>query len=47
MSDENNKKDGGEEEVWVNPLLPDGKRPYVVDLQLQHVSQEDDTWSVK
>jgi hypothetical protein len=46
MSDESNKKDG-EEEVWVNPLLPDGKRPYIVDLQLKQISQEDDTWSLK
>jgi hypothetical protein len=45
MSDENNKK--GEAEVWVNPLLPDGKRPYVVDLQLTQLSKEDDTWSIK
>jgi len=45
MSEENGKK--GEEEVWVNPLLPDGKRPYVVDLQLKQVSQEEDAWSLK
>ncbi|PWK15942.1 hypothetical protein [Tumebacillus permanentifrigoris] len=43
MSDENKK----DEEVWVNPLLPDGKREYVVDLQITRVSEEDDTWTLK
>lgn len=47
MADENNKKDGLEEEVWVNPLIPEGKRPYVVDLQLTKISEEDDTWTLK
>lgn len=46
MSDENNKRDG-EEEVWVNPLIPEGKKPYVVDLQLTQLSKEDDTYSMK
>ncbi|MBL0387243.1 hypothetical protein JJB07_11335 [Tumebacillus sp. ITR2] len=43
MSDEIKK----DEEVWVNPLLPDGKREYVVDLQITRVSDEDDTWTLK
>ncbi len=42
MSDDNNKK---EEEVWVNPLLPDGKREYRVDLQLKKQEQlTDNDW---
>jgi len=43
MADETNKQ----EVAWVNPLLPDGKRPYVVDLQLTQASVEEDTWTVK
>lgn len=40
MSDDQNKKD----EAWVNPLIPDGKKPYVVDLQLtkqEHLTDND------
>ncbi|KEO85088.1 hypothetical protein [Tumebacillus flagellatus] len=43
MSDETKK----DEEVWVNPLLPEGKREYIVDLQITRVSEEDDTWTLK
>lgn len=43
MSDETKK----DEEVWVNPLLPDGKREYIVDLQITRVSEDDDTWTLK
>ena len=41
MADEPKK----EEEVWVNPLLPEGKKPYVVDLQLTQVDA--DNWTMK
>lgn len=43
MSDETKK----DEEVWVNPLLPDGKREYIVDLQITRVSEDEDTWTLK
>ncbi len=33
------------EEKWVNPLLPDGKKEYVVDLQLTQV--DEDNWTMK
>ena len=41
MADEPKK----EEEVWVNPLLPEGKKPYIVDLQLTQVDA--DNWTMK
>lgn len=47
MADDNNKKDDQEEVIWVNPLIPEGKRPYVVDLQLTQASAEDDTYTLK
>jgi len=34
-----------EEELWVNPLLPDGKKPYIVDLNLTQV--DEDNWTMK
>jgi hypothetical protein len=39
MSDETKK-----EEAWVNPLLPEGKKEYKVDLQLTKLNLEDDDW---
>lgn len=45
MSDENRKPEGQEE--WVNPLLPDGKREYIVDLQLTEVDPENDIYSLR
>jgi hypothetical protein len=41
MADEENKNGNGEE--WVNPLLPEGKKPYVVDLQLTQVDEDNFT----
>jgi hypothetical protein len=32
-------------EQWVNPLLPEGKKEYVVDLQLTQV--DEDHWTMK
>lgn len=33
------------EEQWVNPLLPDGKKEYVVDLQITQL--DEDNWTLK
>ncbi|HEU4963109.1 MAG TPA: hypothetical protein VFV52_04500 [Bacilli bacterium] len=43
MSDET-KKPG--EEGWVNPLLPDGKREYVVDLQFNEIDPENEIYTL-